>query len=559
MGSAVQSNAISRRLLLALLIVLSGLFLWRRLALGSHRGSEEVAAREAAKERRADSYSTIHQFDHPDARVQAPPDEQEAERQPVLRVMRWSGQPVSGAVVAQQSSGKRLGQTALDGEVALVEKELGTGTLVVMADGFISTELRLRMPPSLRTDVYLDEGAQIRGVVLDPTGLPAGAGMNVMAVNPLYYFNDRALGLTLSGQPLIPIVQTDENGAFVLRGLDPWREYRIFAAGGGLAEFEERDSIVPGPDAYVEVRTSPVYGVFLTFQDESGRPPQLAPMTGRWQGSATTEAQAIPLFTTKWTENLLGLDVGCNGNAEFYDRTLFYTTPGDSGESITLRYRAELPGYAPVDVLVDAGRAAGCLSQKNVVIQETGGGFGRVSVVLNPPARAAALLESLSDGRQCKLRLREVHSGRILDVGLDALAPSGFQVVDGVPFGEYVGAFTAPHQLFVHTFDFPFRVGTEPVTLDIHLPATGTLEMTVWRRDGSAYCGPLVGSHLRLGGNELDAFYFSSGPYRIPLLPNGEYRIVLDNLFSDDAEMHAQEIFIRADGETTRADWRIAQ
>ena len=101
------------------------------------------------------------------------------------------------------------------------------------------------------------------------------------------------------------------------------------------------------------------------------------------------------------------------------------------------------------------------------------------------------------------------------------------------------------------------RVGPEPVTLGIELPATETLEIKVWRADGSRYCGPLSGSHLRIDGDELDVFYFSSGPYRIPLLPAGEYRIVLDNLFSDDAELHAKTVLVRSAGEVTAVEWQV--
>ncbi len=492
-----------------------------------------------------------------DARVQVALGELSSTHPPVLRVITGSEQPVSGAIVTALSSGRRLGQTGIEGEMDLVAEELGAGALAVMAEGFISTEVRIPMPPPAQTDVHLTRGARIIGLVLDDRGLPAGAGIRVMAVSPLYSFNDRALGLTLAGEPLIPLVQTDEKGAFVLSGLDPGHQYRLFAAGKGLASFDERTTVVPGPDAYVEVRTSPVFGVFVAFRDEDGRPLQLAPMTGSWQGSVTTGARATPLFTTKWTETLLGLDAGCNVVAEFYDRTFFYTAQGEPGDSISLRYRAELPGYAPIDELVEAGRAVGCLRRQDIIVRHTADGFGHVSVLLDPPARVAALLDSLSAGRHCKLRLREVPSGKVLDLWLDALAPAGLQVVDGIPHGVYAATLVAPHQLFAHPFGLQVDVGPEPVTLRFDLPPTGTLEMRVWRPDGSAYYGPLVGSHLRMEGDELDAFYFSSGPYRIPLLPNGEYRIVLDNLFADDAETHAQRIFVRDDGQTTVAEWRI--
>jgi hypothetical protein len=81
--------------------------------------------------------------------------------------------------------------------------------------------------------------------------------------------------------------------------------------------------------------------------------------------------------------------------------------------------------------------------------------------------------------------------------------------------------------------------------------------MKVWRADGSRYWGPLTGSHLWLNGNQFDAFHFSSGPYRIPLLPAGEYRIVLDNLFPDGTGLNAQTVLVRGADEVTAVEWQL--
>ena len=442
--------------MLALLLVVSWLFLpkFRTSDSGSHAAvAENTAIEEGTRPTSDPAFHSGRQ----DALTKAPSAQKIDES--VLRVMTWSEQPVAGATVTALASGQRIGSTDPKGELRLIENELGSGELAVMAGGFVSTEIRIPLPVPRRTDVHLDVGGQISGLVLDPRGQPVGSGLIVMAVSPLYYFDDRALGLTLAGEPLIPLVRTDESGAFVLQGLDSALQYQIFCAGSGHASFDEQEAILPAPDAYVEVQLTAVYGVDLLLRDQAGRPPKIAPMEGRWQGShAPVVGGATYLFTTRWTEELLGLDAECNEGAQFYDKSIFYAVREDQGDSIELRYSVELPGYAPINALVSAGRALGCLRQVELVIEQICTGFGQVTVALDPPSRVESLLASLPAGRQCKLRLRENASGRVLDVRLDSLAPAGFQVISGVPYGDYSATLVGPHQLF----SYPGNFGSPP-------------------------------------------------------------------------------------------------
>jgi hypothetical protein len=541
-----------------LLLAVSGLVFLKWLGSGwggsSAKAAHEEALQTQAPPRHGLSYPT-------EGRQETLKEDAKAEGQSVIQVATWTERPVFGAVVTALTSGTRIGVTGPTGELSLLGAELGSGEISITAEGFVPSEVHLPQPPPLRTLVRLEEGSQITGMVLDPHGLPLGSGVTVMAVDSPYYFDDRALALTLSGTPLISLAHTDENGIFVLRGLAPARKVRLFCAGKGYASFDERKAFAPGPDVYVEIQALPVYGVMLAFHDAAGRQPSLAPMEGRWQGSVAPLAHADPLFTTRLTEELLGLEAGCNGSPGYYDKPLIYTVHEESGDSIALRYRAELPGYAPVDVLVDASRAVGCLQRHEVVLEETCEGFGQFTVVLEPPGRASSLLDSVSAGRECKLHLREVSSGKVLEMRLKSLAPAGFEVIRGVPYGEYSVTFVGPHQLFAYPDNFRaamnLRVGPNPATLEIDLPETGTLEMEVWKADGSAYRGPLAGTHLRLDGDQLDAFYFSSGPYRIPLLPTGDYRIALDNLFPDEGELNTQTIFVHGKDMKTFLQWRL--
>ncbi len=55
---------------------------------------------------------------------------------------------------------------------------------------------------------------------------------------------------------------------------------------------------------------------------------------------------------------------------------------------------------------------------------------------------------------------------------------------------------------------------------------------------------------------EMDVFYFSSAPYRIPLMPSGEYRITLDNLGSN---LESKTVFVMEDDSTTAASWVLSR
>ena len=479
----------------------------------------------------------------------------------IIRVVTVNEQPISGALVTSLSRKDRIGVTSMKGELLLTAEDFGSGQVAVMAEGFVVTEVKITPPFPDVVEVHLRNGSAVSGLVLDTEGDPVGKGMSVMAVSPLYWFDDRALEMTLSGSPLIPLVQTDEGGKFLLRGLEPTLQYRIFAAGLGAVSFDERNAITPGPDAYVELRALPVYGALLAFRDELGNMPPLAPLEGGWHGSARPRSHADWLYTTKWTAELLGLEPGCNGQIGFYDKYFFFTTHEDIGGSLALRYSGELPGFSPIDVGVDAARAIVCVPRYEISINQICNGFGNVTVAVNPPDRAASLLASLGTGRECRLRLTELSSKTIIEARLKSLAPAGFEVIRGVPYGDYAVMFVAPHQLFTYPKDvrmpLNLRVGPDDVAVNVSLPAFGTIEMKVITADGLDYNGPLTGSHLRTEGGELDTFHFSSAPYRIPLLPTGEYKIVVDNIFPGSTDLQSQTVYVGARDEMTLLKWRI--
>jgi len=225
-------------------------------------------------------------------------------------VLTTENQPIPGATVAASPGNAILGLTSTTGELGLTAEALGTGRVAVTAEDFIASEIRLGPSLSTTVEMHLRHAETISGVVLSPGGLPLGDGVLVMAVGPLYFFDNRAVEMALAGSPLIPLVKTDKNGEFVLHGLDPGLRYRLFAAGQGHASFDQKSSFTAAPGAYVEVRALPVYGALLVFEEADGADPDLPAFEGRWHGGATPRVHADLLYSTRWTPELLGLDTG---------------------------------------------------------------------------------------------------------------------------------------------------------------------------------------------------------------------------------------------------------
>lgn len=496
-------------------------------------------------------------------RSEASPEESvaEANRAVLLRVLGPNDEPVAGALVTglAEAKGNLIGSTSSDGGVLLTPKEFGSEGLAIMAEGFISTEVAIAPPFPDQVDVHLARGAAISGFVLDTEGLPAREGMTVMAVSPLYYFDDRALGLTLSGSPLIPLTYTDTNGQFMLSGLNPDLHYRLFAAGHGLVAFDEKLTAMPGT-VDVELTARPVYGVLVCPRDEFGNPPKAARLEGQLD-SATSEAQhAHILHASKWTPRLLGVDRVTEAQAPYYDRYLFFTTERDLGDSIPIRYRLRIPGYEPVDAELNALRLADRVPVQQQLVKRTCAGFGKVTVVVTPPSRVDALLRAVSSGRECRLLLREIVMGHRFEARLKDLAPSGMELIDGVPYGDYAVTFVAPHSLFAYPDNnhapVMVRIGPEPALLDVPISAFGTIELRILTADHHLYSGPVLGSHVRLDNSQMDVFYFSTPPYRIPLMPGAEYRMELDNL---QTNLESKTLFVREDDSTTVVSWLLSR
>jgi hypothetical protein len=381
--------------------------------------------------------------------------------------------------------------------------------------------------------------------------------MTVMAVSPLYYFDDRALGMALADKAFIPMTRTDPSGRFTLTGLSPSLNYRFFAGGLGYVAFDEHLTVVPSSNDFVELVARPVYGAIVAPRDVNGNEPRAGPFDG-FLDSATAEAQhAHLLHASKWTPTLLGVESTEPAGLAYYDRYLFFTTDHELGPAIPIRYRVRIPGYKAVDVAIGAGRAVDAVPRHVVTLPAASDGFGVVAVQMGPPRKAWAW-DEVASGRECRLLLESTGSEPRFEVRLKALAPSGLEVIEGVPYGDYLAKFVAPHDLFTypHSGDPPIllRVGPRPAVMDVSIPDLGAIELRVLTADGLLYAGALMGTHVHITDGHMGAFYFSRPPYRFDLVPPGEYRFALDNLSPD---IEPRSVLVDAVEPATVAEWRL--
>lgn len=484
------------------------------------------------------------------------PEERLTSELQVLRVLTRDERPISGAVVTLANT-MQLGAASSNGEIAVPGDAFGSSA-VLTADGFVPLELLLTPSSSGMTIVHMQSGLSISGVVRDLHGMPI-EGAAVMAVSPLYYFDDRALESTLSGVPLIPLDYCDIAGRFNLIGLDGRLQYRVFAAGGGCAVFDERKFVAPGDGVELELVARPVYGAVVSVVDASGGAPATLSDQVRLKSFAFPVAiHADSMFTTRWTRRLLGLDTDSCAALSSNEDQLFFIAREDLGESIGVNYRAVVAGYEPLDTTFELCRARGSVPRREVMLTRSCDAFGEVAVIITPPTRVEALAAAVTKGRECKLRLKEHVTGIVVEAIL-CFDSAGMEVVNGVPFGDYSVELRSPHSWFSYPNNYQaqssVRIGRERSMIEVFIPPLGVIEMKVTTPDSLEYRGPLMGSLLRVEDNSMNAFYFSSGPYRIPLVPDGEYRVVVDNL---GADCEPANVMVRATDTTALVTWHLS-
>ena len=455
--------------------------------------------------------------------------------QSVIVVVRPDGSPISGAEVVRAGTWDTIGRTDDAGGVPYTSDSLEGERILARASGYAPEFAWIDRPVPVRTTIELRPEWILKGQVVDRSGYPAGRGLTVLAVgqhDPLLYADVRAA--SAGRGPLCSAVTGDE-GAFALMGLHPGKGYRVHAGGRGFCSADPFSRAVFERDrGYTHIVTvSPVYGVRIDIRDRAtGEAIRLGrTLNGSWHGTPTAGVEdARIVMSDNWTAALLGLDESAASHSVF-DKVFFFETSRDDGETIPVSYEADVPGYSPIRERLEAARARERVSTYTVRLEQTATDFGEVDVWFDPVEEVPSVVPDGAGSRYPQLYLTRVEDEAILRAQLREV-DGGFEKISGIPAGDYLAEFRAPHQLFRYPGVLERRVtltiGGEPSELRVPLKGLGSTRITVLRSSGSSYCGPLSGTHVRTGGQEADDFYFPAPPYTIPLLPQGEYTLSID-------------------------------
>ncbi|MDA1265828.1 MAG: carboxypeptidase-like regulatory domain-containing protein [Planctomycetota bacterium] len=446
-----------------------------------------------------------------------------------LAVLSDGGGTLPGASIQDSDTWNLLGATEEDGTWS-PKQAPPLGRYLVTAKNHSREFFEVRENRA-REEVVLRKAWAVTGKVVGPTGHPVDGKVRVIALAGRDSLTTSAVASSLAGLGPLPTTTADANGDFVIDGLDAGEAYRLFAGGGGyIAANHFAQPVRPADGQHVLVEVRPVYGVRILLREEDGGKLALSEqLNGKWHGTPSTPPGAKIIVSGGWTAALLGL--GPQESRSAFDKTYYFQNKVEAPEGLPLSYSAHLPGYEEVDVKITAMRAAADLEDIELRLTRVGdGGFGRITVWLDPPEAVEVVLPSGDNHRRSQLYLTEQDGGRLIRAQLVGLE-NGFVDIEGLPHGDYWARFRAPHQLFREpSGDLPGRlvvVADEPVDFRVGVDQLGSLSFTLQDSAGQRYVGPVQGTHIRTFGGEADSFFIAFPPYEIPLLPPGEYKLVV--------------------------------
>jgi len=467
------------------------------------------------------------------------------------------GVGIPGASIVQLPECSALGVTAAEGGLTLPTRQLSGRVLSVSAEGFVPTTVSAPAQPGPRVEVCLRAGWSIHGLVLDPTGVPL-SGLRVVGVDPTRFLGAEAVRRTVSGIPELRTAMTDELGRFQLCGLDSSLAYKILVGGRGYFSFEPfAEPVLPSEEAYVEITAERLFGIKIVCRRGDGTPPRLGPsLSGAWRGQVRSSVpDARQALAGEWTGELLGI---ADGRAESpYDVVAYFCSRMDRS-SVPFWFTASLPGYAPIDLELEARRAVDHLEDHRLTLEVTVDEVGSVAVLAAPSSLVDEVLPSAGPGGGCRLTLVDPSRGTTIDCALDPIV-AGLHVIEGVPLGRYEAVFRAPHQLMRYPeFGQPpllLEVAGSPAEFSLPLEHWGSIGFDINDPRGLSYAGALRGTLTRTRGEESDEFHFEGRPYVLPLLPEGEYRLELHGL---DLEGEDERTLDVVAGKRSEALFRLA-
>lgn len=447
----------------------------------------------------------------------------------VLRALDESGAPIEGARAWLQRAGAEelAGATQADGTLALEPALVREARVVVAADGFAPERRWIGAAVPARVDVALVRAVSLAGRVVLADGMPAGAGLRVVAWRPrVDEPGERTFARALAGDTSRPVARTDAHGAFRLDGLDPTQPVAFSAGGRGLAS--SAGWIVADPlGPPVEIVVERLVAVLVRPLEPDGSDPRSRELVSV-VGGVRLPDDARPIYAG-------GLAVLAGVERREHDRLFAYFADGPVARLGPIETTLFFPKYEPVSVSAWAEPVDPDVVVHELVLDPADVSLGTLAIELaGLPAAAARALPS--GGALAEwLTLEPRGGGAALTYAL-----RGRRAVEDVPHGSYAARLEMHG---VETFPPPpaaayaVDVGPRAARVVFDLSSAAVLELRPSRADGTPYADELevelAWSKLgaigpaSAGYNSAGRFSFDHAPYWIVGLRARTYTVLL--------------------------------
>jgi len=392
--------------------------------------------------------------------------------------------------------------------------------------------------------------AALRGRVVLPDGSAAGPGLFVLATPGR---TDPALSV-VAARMATPgergCALTERDGSFEIRGLDPGQTCALIIGGAGWVGTQRQWLARPGqPAGRYEVRR--LYGALITLKEPGGAPLRLhGDLLGQRAGRASLRVQdVLPLTGVAPSAVLAGVDPALLDAPDLGRRLLLFTAALDAREIGPIVYRADLPGYDPLERELQARRIEQGLAEYAFELRPSVPGFGSLVITLVGWSGPCAPFAG-PDGQGALLHLRS-ELGALATFGLGTIEGGRIEV-EGLPYGTWRCALGANQQPVNSrrgaTPEEEVVIGPVPASYVVDLSTRATIEIEILTRSGAPYSerAAVIFADQQTIGRGSRAAHFRAPPYRLDGLEPGLYHVALEIPFkAGTSAEHPRQVITR--------------
>ncbi len=470
------------------------------------------------------------------------------------------GIPIAGARIERVDADDRddavsLGTTGRDG--VLDSGAPGESfTLVTSASGYATETTSFQRPAqaSEPITIVMREGAAIAGSVRFADGRNPGAGVRVYACREGGCLSAYELARGLEDVADSAIVETDAQGRFRVEGLLPGVPYGVFAGAPGIAMLRGIGELGPrmtgltaiagGDD--LEIVVGHLYGTAARLVEEGGAPLRV---TARAEWEVSDWIMAVEEVSGQSDSRFVGLDEPTLALAGIDVAAVHSRFP--TPKHVTSRFvvserdvdsrsvwrTVSAVGYEDAGGQVEAPRIRGdAVSWDDVVMTPADViRTGDLRIEFDWPASFESAVKR-SDRALGKILLSPEGGGPALSLALAPGETGG--IIQGIPAGYYHARFRGEGfgamEPGVEQLAIPVEIlEGETATLRFDLGGFGSIVIHAVDADGRQYLRRLkaeleaVDGRTTASGSSRSSFTLRRGPFRIPVLEPGAYRMTV--------------------------------